>query len=62
MYCFLVFGYPGETLALFVHILHERDLFFTKFAVSFRLMQTYCKACNNIFESFALANVLPNCC
>jgi hypothetical protein len=23
IHCFLVFGYPGETLALVVHILHE---------------------------------------
>jgi hypothetical protein len=23
IYCFLVFGYPGETLALVVHILHQ---------------------------------------
>ena len=24
IHCFLVFGYPGETLALVVHILHEK--------------------------------------
>ena len=24
IHCFLVFGYPGETLALVVHILHGR--------------------------------------
>ena len=23
IHCFLVFGYPGETLALVVHILHQ---------------------------------------
>ena len=26
IHCFLVFGYPGETLALVVHILHKRCL------------------------------------
>jgi uncharacterized membrane protein len=24
IHCFLVFGYPGETLALVVHILHQQ--------------------------------------
>jgi hypothetical protein len=32
IHCFLVFGYPGETLALVVHILHQ-ILFFL--AISF---------------------------
>ena len=26
IHCFLVFGYPGETLALVVHILHPKRI------------------------------------
>jgi hypothetical protein len=29
IHCFLVFGYPGETLALVVHILHEKHAYIT---------------------------------
>ena len=27
IHCFLVFGYPGETLALVVHILHNHSAY-----------------------------------
>jgi hypothetical protein len=37
IHCFLVFGYPCETLALVVHILRQATQIFSDFSVFLRL-------------------------
>ena len=36
IHCFLVFGYPGETLALVVHILHQGRLLMWEASYSYQ--------------------------
>ena len=41
IHCFLVFGYPGETLALVVHILRTKSHKMIYFRVSLMFIYTY---------------------
>ena len=51
IHCFLVFGYPGETLALVVHILHQMNMMFVGHGPLICLHQLNYASCDGMFLS-----------
>jgi hypothetical protein len=60
IHCFLVFGYPGETLALVVHILHIRLYLIRHYTTLYNIIQNYTTLYKAIRHYTTLYNVIQD--